>query len=155
MVKVNIKNGLKAGRWWYTPLISALGRQRQADFWGYRVPGQPGLHREILSRKKNFFFKIYIYIIPTTKGMSFVVGGLQNRECACVRVCMHVCARACCVLHMHVCMYVCMYVCVCIYVCMCARAVHCTCVCGCGPSRTSRILTWLSSHLVAFRNRNR
>jgi hypothetical protein len=29
--------------WWPTPLIPALGRQRQADFW---VLGQPGLQSE-------------------------------------------------------------------------------------------------------------
>jgi hypothetical protein len=29
---------------WYTPLIPALGRQRQADFW---VRGQPGLQSEL------------------------------------------------------------------------------------------------------------
>ena len=29
--------------WWYMPLIPALGRQRQADFW---VRGQPGLQSE-------------------------------------------------------------------------------------------------------------
>jgi hypothetical protein len=32
-----------AGWWWRTPLISALGRQRQVDFW---VRGQPGLQSE-------------------------------------------------------------------------------------------------------------
>jgi hypothetical protein len=29
--------------WWCTPLIPALGRQRQVDFW---VRGQPGLQSE-------------------------------------------------------------------------------------------------------------
>jgi phenylpyruvate tautomerase PptA (4-oxalocrotonate tautomerase family) len=33
----------RAGRYWCTPLIPALGRQRQADFW---VRGQPGLQSE-------------------------------------------------------------------------------------------------------------
>ena len=30
-----------AGQWWRTPLIPALGRQKQVDFWDW---GQPGLH---------------------------------------------------------------------------------------------------------------
>jgi hypothetical protein len=34
---------LLAGQWWCTPLIPALGRQRQVDFW---VRGQPGLQSE-------------------------------------------------------------------------------------------------------------
>jgi hypothetical protein len=33
----------KAGQWWHMPLILALGRQRQVDFWD---GGQPGLHSE-------------------------------------------------------------------------------------------------------------
>jgi hypothetical protein len=50
------------GRWWRTPLIPALGRQRQVDFW---VQGQPGLQSEFqdsqgytekpcLQKKKKF-----------------------------------------------------------------------------------------------------
>jgi hypothetical protein len=34
---------LSQGQWWRTPLIPALGRQRQADF---GVQGQPGLQSE-------------------------------------------------------------------------------------------------------------
>jgi hypothetical protein len=37
------KSGYMAGQWWCTPLIPALGRQRQADFW---VRCQPGLQSE-------------------------------------------------------------------------------------------------------------
>jgi hypothetical protein len=37
------KNINLVGRWWRTPLIPALGRQRQADF---EVQGQPGLQSE-------------------------------------------------------------------------------------------------------------
>ena len=29
---MNKKKFIRAGQWWYTPLIPALGRQRQADF---------------------------------------------------------------------------------------------------------------------------
>jgi hypothetical protein len=45
--------------WWCTPLIPALGRQRQADLW---VRGQPGLHRETLSQKteKKIFFLFWL-----------------------------------------------------------------------------------------------
>ena len=45
-------------RWWRTPFIPALGRQKQADLLSSRpawstqqVPGQPGLHGEALSQK--------------------------------------------------------------------------------------------------------
>jgi hypothetical protein len=34
----------EAGQRWRTPLIPALGKQRQADFW---VRGQPGLQSEL------------------------------------------------------------------------------------------------------------
>ena len=37
----------KAGQWWQVPLIPALGRQRQADFW---VWGQPGLQSSRTAR---------------------------------------------------------------------------------------------------------
>jgi hypothetical protein len=30
--KFNLKNKTEAGQWWHTPLIPALGRQRQTDF---------------------------------------------------------------------------------------------------------------------------
>jgi hypothetical protein len=42
-----LDNGLRKGKysraWWHTPLIPALGRQRQVDFW---VRGQPGLQSD-------------------------------------------------------------------------------------------------------------
>jgi hypothetical protein len=40
---VYVSNSVSAGRWWRTPLIPALRRQRQEDFW---VRGQPGLQSE-------------------------------------------------------------------------------------------------------------
>jgi hypothetical protein len=42
-LKYHYRNGKPAGRWWHTPLIPALGRQMQVDFW---VRGQPGLQSE-------------------------------------------------------------------------------------------------------------
>jgi hypothetical protein len=38
------KTWMLSRAWWRTPLIPALGRQRQADFW---VRGQPGLQSEL------------------------------------------------------------------------------------------------------------
>jgi hypothetical protein len=32
-VKKTLKNVFFAGQWWHIPLIPALGRQRQVDFW--------------------------------------------------------------------------------------------------------------------------
>jgi hypothetical protein len=41
--KLPIKEFQPQRAWWHTPLIPALGRQRQTDFW---VWGQPGLQSE-------------------------------------------------------------------------------------------------------------
>jgi hypothetical protein len=38
-----LKKKNRARQWWPTPLIPALGRQRQVDLW---VQGQPGLQSE-------------------------------------------------------------------------------------------------------------
>jgi hypothetical protein len=38
-----MRQDLKVGRWWCTPLAPALGRQRQVDLW---VQSQPGLQSE-------------------------------------------------------------------------------------------------------------
>ena len=54
-----VKRAGPASQWWRTPLIPALGRQRQEDLYEFKsslvykaVPGQLGLlHREILSQK--------------------------------------------------------------------------------------------------------
>jgi hypothetical protein len=42
--KATFKGGQQCWAWWHTPLIPALGRQRQEDFW---VQGQPGLQSEL------------------------------------------------------------------------------------------------------------
>jgi hypothetical protein len=41
LLSIDIRD--QAGQWWCTPLIPALERQRQVDFW---VRGQPGLQSE-------------------------------------------------------------------------------------------------------------
>jgi hypothetical protein len=40
-----------AGQWWRIPLIPALGRQRQVDFW---VRGQPGLQSELFKDSQGY-----------------------------------------------------------------------------------------------------
>jgi hypothetical protein len=41
--RASVKKVVQSWVWWRTPLIPALGRQRQVDLW---VWGQPGLHSE-------------------------------------------------------------------------------------------------------------
>ena len=41
--RISLKFGNLARQWWHMPLIPALGRQKQVDFW---VQGQPGLQSE-------------------------------------------------------------------------------------------------------------
>jgi hypothetical protein len=67
----------KAGKWWRTPLVLALGKQRQADFW---VQGQSGLQsefqdsqgKETLSGKtnktkqKHYFQEKKLFILMST-----------------------------------------------------------------------------------------
>jgi hypothetical protein len=78
-----IRNSSVSRAWWRTPLIPALGRQRQVDFW---VRGQPGLQsefqdsqgcRETLSRKKkknssveNTLFSSVPHFYQTTMDLS-------------------------------------------------------------------------------------
>ena len=59
------------GWWWrrLTPLISALGKLRQVDFWvqgqpGLQelIPGQPGQHRETLPWRKKEKRKVIHYL---------------------------------------------------------------------------------------------
>ena len=70
--------------WWCTPLIPALGRQRQADFW---VRGQPGLqsefqvsqgYTETLSWKTTHTKKIIIKIKKLTQTCK---KPHKNKEC--------------------------------------------------------------------------
>jgi hypothetical protein len=62
---VTLRVKFSARLWWYLPLIPALGRQRQADFW---VWGQPGLQKEFQGRQSYtgklclFFFNFFIII---------------------------------------------------------------------------------------------
>lgn len=51
-------------QWRHTPLIPALGRQGQGHF--FRVPGQPGLHRETLFQP-TFLSSILVAVISTMK----------------------------------------------------------------------------------------
>jgi hypothetical protein len=76
--------------WWRTPLIPALGRQRQADFW---VRSQPGLQSEFQdsqgytekpclknTHKKKIFFSFVSCIYGL--GMN-VLSPVKAHTCAC------------------------------------------------------------------------
>jgi hypothetical protein len=43
LLNLGFKSQSQTGQWWCTPLVPALGRQRQADFC---IRGQPGLQSE-------------------------------------------------------------------------------------------------------------
>jgi hypothetical protein len=65
------------------PLIPALRRQREADFFSSRsassteqVPGQPGLHRETLSQ--IFFLKL-VYFSPLIKNKGVSINLITNK----------------------------------------------------------------------------
>ena len=56
----DIRTSWGARQWWRTPLIPALGRQRQVDHCEFEaslvcraVPGQPMLHRDTLSQGRR------------------------------------------------------------------------------------------------------
>jgi hypothetical protein len=77
------KKKKKSWAWWRTPLIPALGRQRQADFW---VRGQPGLQSKLqdsqgytekpcLKKKKKNILITHHWFLPL-KNIQFI----QSRQ---------------------------------------------------------------------------
>ena len=76
-----LKKDLFSRAWWRTPLIPALGRQRQVDFW---VPDQPGLQSDqtaratqrnpVLEKKKDLCMYVCVcYVCEYTIAVQMVV----------------------------------------------------------------------------------
>jgi hypothetical protein len=83
--KVEFKNNKNSRTWWYTPLIPALRRLRQADFC---IRGQPGLQSEFQNsqgytekpclekNKKTKNKKFLLFIFPGLPPPTPLIGNL-------------------------------------------------------------------------------
>jgi hypothetical protein len=67
-----------AGQWWCMPLIPALGRQRQVDFW---VWGQPALQSEFQDSQR-YTEKPCLKKKKKKSGSSWTISELQEISCS-------------------------------------------------------------------------